>query len=148
MKPGLSLVLVCMLWLAACAPAAAPTSAPAGATPAAKPADTKVVEAAVTKAGCGACHVIPGIAGAQGQIGPDLSKIGSAAEERIKSAEYKGKAKTAPEYIRESIVDPAVYIAPKCPTGPCPQGLMLPTVAQMLSAAELDAVVEYLAGLK
>jgi len=131
------------------APAAAtvPTKAPA-ATTTALTVDTKVVEAAVNKAGCGACHVIPGSAGAQGKIGPDLSQIGKMAEEHLKSGEYKGKARTALEYIRESIVEPDAYVAHACPTGPCPKGAMPPTLAQMLSPAELDALVEYLSSLK
>ena len=32
-------------------------------------------EAAIARYGCAGCHVIPGIAGANGQVGPDLSKI-------------------------------------------------------------------------
>jgi cytochrome c len=32
-------------------------------------------EAAMTRYGCAACHAIPGIAGARGQTGPDLSNV-------------------------------------------------------------------------
>jgi nitric oxide reductase subunit C len=74
--------------------------------------------------------------------------IGMVAGEKLKSGEYKGKAQSAAEYIRESIVDPEAFIAHECPTGPCPHGVMPATLAQTLSAEELDAVVEYLAGLK
>jgi cytochrome c1 len=34
-------------------------------------------KAAVQKLGCGACHVIPGIAGAYGTVGPPLTQMGS-----------------------------------------------------------------------
>jgi len=112
-----------------------------------KPAGPEAIAAAFQKGGCGACHVIPGVANAQGTIGPDLSQIGKVAEERIKATDYKGKAKNAVDYIRESITDPDVYVVPECPGGPCQKGQMPPTLAQMLSPAELDAIVSYLAGL-
>ncbi len=31
----------------------------------------------ISKYGCGACHMIPGIAGAHGQVGPSLAGIGN-----------------------------------------------------------------------
>jgi cytochrome c2 len=33
--------------------------------------------AAITRYGCGSCHVIPGISGASGLVGPPLSGIGN-----------------------------------------------------------------------
>ncbi len=112
-----------------------------------KPAAPEVVAAAFQKGGCGACHTIPGVANAQGTIGPDLSKMGEVAQERIAAGDYQGKATTAEEYIRESIVEPDVYVAPDCPGGPCQKGLMPATLAQILSSEELEAIVGYLAGL-
>ena len=112
-----------------------------------QPAGPELVAAAFQKGGCGACHVIPGIANAQGTIGPDLSQMGKVAAERIKAADYKGEAKTAVDYIRESIVNPDAYVVPECPGGPCQPGQMPATLAQMLSPAELDAMVAYLAEL-
>ena len=38
--------------------------------------DGQVVDA-FNKGGCAGCHVVPGIPGANGQIGPDLSNIGT-----------------------------------------------------------------------
>ncbi len=32
---------------------------------------------AITKYGCGACHTIPGVEGAKGQVGPTLANVGS-----------------------------------------------------------------------
>jgi cytochrome c2 len=60
-------------------PAATPPPAPA------KPAAALVGDAALVDAGkaliaqkgCGACHVIPGIAGASGAIGPNLAGVAS-----------------------------------------------------------------------
>lgn len=34
---------------------------------------------ALARYGCAACHVIPGIAGANGQVGPDLTQVGQRA---------------------------------------------------------------------
>jgi cytochrome c2 len=37
-------------------------------------------KAAIRRHGCGACHQIPGIASAEGRVGPDLSGIGTRSE--------------------------------------------------------------------
>lgn len=102
---------------------------------------------AFQKGGCAACHVIPGVPGAVGTIGPNLSEIGKVAAERIASGEYTGPAKTAEEYITESIKSPDAFLSPACPSGPCAGGQMPATLAQVFSAAELDGIVKYLASL-
>jgi nitrite reductase (NO-forming)/hydroxylamine reductase len=99
------------------------------------------------KGGCSACHTIPGIPGAVGTIGSDLSEIGVLANERIKLAEYTGTAKTASDYLIESIQSPEMFISPNCPTGPCPKGQMPASLAQVLSPDELNQVVDYLSSL-
>ena len=54
---------------------------------------------------CVSCHDVtkpwPG-----GDICPNLGNIATEAARLVRSHEYRGKAKTAAEYIRESIVDP------------------------------------------
>ena len=125
------------------APTAAPTEAEAGAE-----LSAEEIAAAFQKGGCGACHVIPGIPNAQGQIGPDLSMMGVVAAERIAAADYTGKAESAEDYIREAIVDPDIYIVPECPGAPCLKGQMPATLAGLLSEAELEGVVAYLAKLQ
>lgn len=102
---------------------------------------------AIQKGGCAACHVIPGVPGAVGTIGPDLSKIGAEAADLIATGKYTGMAKTTEEYIAESIQAPDAFIAADCPSGPCVKGVMPASLAQTLSAQELDAVVKYLASL-
>ncbi len=102
---------------------------------------------AFQKGGCSACHVIPGVPGAVGTIGPDLSEIGKVVTERIEKGEYTGVAKTTEEYITESIQAPDAFLSPACPTGPCVGGQMPASLAQVLSAAELDGIVKYLASL-
>jgi cytochrome c oxidase subunit 2 len=57
------------------APAAAPTAPPKPAAPAgANPADGAAL---IQQKGCGACHTIPGIPGATGNIGPNLAGVAS-----------------------------------------------------------------------
>lgn len=99
---------------------------------------------AYQKGGCAACHVIPGVPGATGTLGPDLSKITSLTEEYFKSGAYSGKAKTVAEFIQESILDPAAFLAPECPNGPCQAGLMPANFAETLSTAEIQAMVDHL----
>lgn len=99
------------------------------------------------KGGCAACHVIPGVPGAVGTIGPDLSEIGTVAGGRIESGDYTGQAATIDEYLLESIQSPDTYVSPSCPSGPCTPGIMPASLAQAFSDIELEAVVKYLAAL-
>ena len=97
--------------------------------------------AAITKGTCIACHTIPGVPGAVGMVGPDLTNIGAEAGTRIPGT-------SAQEYIHQSIVDPNAFIAPKCPYGlNCNAGTMLPNLADTLSEGEIKLIVDYLATL-
>lgn len=98
------------------------------------------VVAVVTKGTCFACHVIPGIPTAVGQVGPDLSEIGATATTRIPGY-------TAEEYIRESLLNPNAFIAPECPTGPCLPNLMVQNLDETLTPEEIDTVIAYLTTL-
>ena len=53
------------------------------------------------RAGCPVCHRIPGIAGADGRVGPPLW-LGTTGLQRLRDPAYRGKAKTVHEYIVES----------------------------------------------
>lgn len=87
--------------------------------------------AAFRASGCSGCHAIDGTS-AGGQIGPNLTHVAS-----------KGGA----DYIRESIIDPGAVIATDCPSGPCSAGIMPANFGSVLAAEDLDALVDYLAGL-
>ena len=152
----LVLALAFTLLLAGCKRAApipvaavSPTAAPA--TAASAPAEATTTEpnaaAAFQTGGCGACHVIPGVANAVGIIGPDLSKMSETAQATLEDQAYTGQAKNVTDYVREAIVQPDAYVSQGCPGGTCQKGLMPATLAQALSEAELAAVVDYLAGL-
>ena len=95
------------------------------------------VVAAFNKGGCSACHTIPGIPGANGNVGPDLTEIGAGAATRVEGV-------AADEYLRQSILDPNAVIAPECPNGSCPANVMLQTFAQTLSEDDLNSIVSYL----
>ncbi len=81
---------------------------------------------------CAVCHAIDGVAGAAGQIGPNLTNIGARGE----------------SHIRESIVAPNAVIAEICPTGPCAPNVMIQTYGTTLSEEELDALVAFLLTLR
>ena len=114
---------------------AAPTTAPAAAAPA--QVDLTAVAAAVTKGGCAACHVMPGVPNAVGVVGPDMSNIGNEASTRV-------PGQSAEEYLHESIVNPNAHTAPDCPFGPCVAGAMPANMTQLLTPEEIDLLVDYL----
>lgn len=99
---------------------------------------------AFQKGGCSACHVIPGVVGAIGTVGPDLSAIGQVVSDRISSGEYTGNATDAAGYLMESIISPDTFLPAQCPTGPCVKGVMPASLADTLTEEEKVAVVEYL----
>ena len=91
-----------------------------------------------TRAGCPVCHRIPGIAGADGRVGPPLW-LGTSGTQRLRDPEYHGMAKTVHEYIIESVVEPGAYVAPGYP----PQ--TMPTwYGAKLSALALEKIAVYL----
>jgi len=93
---------------------------------------------------CASCHDItkpwPG-----GAICPNLGNIASEAARIIRLREYRGRAKDAAAYIRESIVDPDAYIVP----GPNyrqadGRSVMPKNFAETLTPAQLDDLVAFL----
>ncbi len=93
---------------------------------------------------CVSCHDVtkpwPG-----GDICPNLGNIATEAARIVRSGEYRGKAKTAAEYIRESIVDPNAYIVPgaayKAANG---KSVMPADFGTTLTGAQIDDLVAYL----
>lgn len=94
------------------------------------------------KAGCPACHTIPGIEGATGKVGPLLAE-GSNAPKRLKDAGYQGRAKSAREYITESILKPSAYVVKDYPDNQMPKDFGL-----KLSAGAVNKIVDYLSQVK
>ena len=93
---------------------------------------------------CASCHDItrpwPG-----GDVCPNLGNIATEAARIVRLPEYRGKAKDAAGYIRESIVDPNAYIVPganyRTPDG---QSVMPKDFARTLDAKDLNDVVAFL----
>jgi mono/diheme cytochrome c family protein len=90
--------------------------------------------------GCPACHTIEGVS--VGPVGPELTNIATVAATRVDGM-------TAEEYIRESIVDPAAFISPDCPTGPCADPTIMPlNFADQVTEEQLANLVMYLLSLE
>lgn len=60
---------------------------------------------------CGVCHRLD-TADTRGSFGPTHNGMGTTADGRIGDPKYTGAATTAEAYMRESIVDPVIYIVP------------------------------------
>lgn len=94
---------------------------------------------------CAACHsTAPGV----NLAGPTLANIAANAEKTIASPDYKGKAKTVEEYIRESIVEPSAYLHPGPMYSANGTSFMPTTYKDSLSAEQIDQLVAYLATFK
>jgi mono/diheme cytochrome c family protein len=78
--------------------------------------------AVMRNAGCSGCHTIDGLAGFGGVLGPNLSTVGA-----------KGA-----DYIRQSIIEPTAVIVDGY------ENLMPGTFADLLSADEIDDIVDFL----
>ena len=102
------------------------------------------IDQMINTLGCPLCHTIPGVEGAVGELGPKLhEKIN--APKRIKDPNYKGKAKSTKEYVRESILNPGAYVVFNEEAGESfPDGLMPTTFGQMLSVQALDKLVDFI----
>ena len=93
-----------------------------------------------TRAGCPVCHRIPGIAGADGRVGPPLW-LGTTGLQRLRDPAYKGRAKTVHDYIVESVLEPGIFVVPGYPvqTMPTWYGAKLSALALEKIAAYLEA---------
>lgn len=105
------------------------------------------VLAAFQKGACGSCHNIAGIPNAKGVLGPDLSDASNLAQAHLDSSAYTGSADSVEAYLEESILQPDLFLAESCPTGPCPAGVMPATLSNTLTTDEINSIVTYLSGL-
>lgn len=88
--------------------------------------------------GCPVCHKIPGIPGADGQVGPPLV-LGTTGEQRLKDPRYRGQAKTVHEYIVESVLEPQRFVVQGYPEHTMPNWY-----GSRLSALALEKMASYL----
>lgn len=96
------------------------------------------IAAIFTRAGCPVCHTIPGIAGANGRVGPPLL-LGSTGSERLRDPAYRGKASTVHEYVVESVIEPGIFVVPGYPPNTMPTWY-----GTKLSALALEKIAAYL----
>lgn len=94
---------------------------------------------------CAACHsTAPGV----NLAGPTLANIAATAEKTLASPDYKGKAKTVEEFIRESIVEPSAYLHPGPMYSANGVSFMPTTYGKDLTPEQIDQLVAYLASFK
>lgn len=91
-----------------------------------------------TRAGCPVCHAIPGIPGANGQVGPRLA-LGTTGAQRLTDPGYRGLAKTVHDYVVESVLEPGRFVVPGYPERTMPTWY-----GSKLSAAALEKIATYL----
>ncbi len=91
-----------------------------------------------TRPGCPVCHVIPGIPGAHGQVGPPLV-LGLTGEQRLKDPGYHGQATTVHDYIVESVLEPQRFVVSGYPDHTMPTWY-----GARLSALALEKMASYL----
>jgi cytochrome c2 len=90
--------------------------------------------------GCSSCHAVQPD---KVLVGPSLAGIATDAAGAFKEAEYKGKAKSAEEWLREAIVDPNAEVAAGFQPGVMPQNFK-----SELSDQQTNDLVAYLMTLK
>jgi nitric oxide reductase subunit C len=95
--------------------------------------------------GCFACHsTSPGV----NLAGPTLAGLGTRGEAVVKDPGYRGSAKDAAAYIRESIVNPHAYLVPGPTYGAAGRSFMPDHYEKTLKREQIDELVAYLATLK
>lgn len=118
----------------------APVSSPVALTPDMVPlvtGDESITEI-FTKAGCPVCHMVPGISGANGRVGPPLL-LGTTGLARLADPAYRGHANTVHEYVVESVIDPGLFVVSGYPAGTMPTWY-----GAKLSALALEKIATYL----
>jgi nitric oxide reductase subunit C len=97
-------------------------------------------------AACATCH-----SRTQGltQIGPSLAGIARTAAQRLADPAYHGKAKSAEEYLRESILDPNAFVVPGATyAGPDGKSFMPPDFGTRLEPGAVNDLIAYLETLQ
>jgi nitric oxide reductase subunit C len=98
-----------------------------------------------TPPACFACHsTAPGV----NLVGPSLAGLAARASQRIKEADYHGKATDPAGYVRESILHPNAYVLAGPTYSSNGQSLMPANFGETLDSTQIDALVGYLMTLK
>ena len=106
--------------------------------------DAAAGEELTTTLGCVACHIQTDVGPAWLAEGdPNGEGIGTRAATRLEASDYTGKATTAEQYLRESIVLPDSFVVDDYPPS-----TMVMTYGQTLSKQDLANLIAYLIDLK
>jgi nitric oxide reductase subunit C len=99
--------------------------------------------------GAGACASCHSLTEEVVLVGPSLARIADTAASRTRSTDYRGNARTADEYLRESVLEPSAYVVPgERYAGPGDVSLMPSHYAAALRRDDIDDLVVYLSTLK
>ncbi len=94
---------------------------------------------------CTACHsLVPGA----NMAGPSLAGVATRAQQTIASADYKGQAKDAAAYLRESIAQPSAHAVAGAMYSASGVSFMPATYGKDLSSEQIIHLVAYLATFK
>jgi nitric oxide reductase subunit C len=94
---------------------------------------------------CNACHSIaPNV----NLVGPSLAGVASRADKLLKLPAYKGSAKDAASYIKESITHPNAYILPEPMYSANGVSFMPDTYKASLTPEQVDSIAAFLASLR
>lgn len=143
MVTAIGLVLLSVVWALRDPPAPyqkVGETAASSLTPDAIPMVTgdETISELFTRPGCPVCHTIPGIPGANGQVGPPLV-LGLTGAQRLKDPRYLGHATTVHDYIVESVLEPQRFVV-----AGYPERTMPTWYGAKLSALALEKMASYL----
>jgi len=126
----------------------AATAALAGAAPSGEDKSPIALGEVVFRASspaCTACHsLVPGAH----MAGPSLAGIATRAQETVGSATFRGQAKDAATYLRESIVQPSAHVVAGAMYSASGVSFMPATYGKDLTPDQIDHLVAYLATFK
>jgi nitric oxide reductase subunit C len=98
--------------------------------------------------GIGACASCHSLTGGTVLVGPSLEGVATRGSTRIEAPDYRGSAKDAVEYLRESVLVPGAYVVETPHTPPGGPSLMPATYGSTLTPEQIEDVVAYLATLR
>ncbi|MBE2260139.1 c-type cytochrome [Candidatus Accumulibacter phosphatis] len=121
---------------------------PPGSTPAAVGKDPIALGEIVFRTSapaCAACHsLVPGV----NMAGPSLAGVATRAQQTIESADYKGQAKDAAAYLRESITQPSAYTVAGAMYSASGVSFMPATYGKDLTSDQIANLIAYLTTFK
>jgi nitric oxide reductase subunit C len=124
------------------------TQVPPGARPLSGGENPIALGERVFRSASPACIAGHSIAPGVNMAGPSLAGLGGRAEKLVGSPDYKGKAKDAAGYIKESITHPSAHIVPGAMYSANGVSFMPNTYDKSMTPEQLDQVAAYLATLK